>query len=80
LQLSLSIENGVEVQIAANCGDGQVSARVLAIHEVRDGHVRDVPVSELVDGDNTVDIATVGVPVHGYLSTIANVDLILDTP
>lgn len=41
------------------------------------GHVVDVPVSELVDGNNILEIATVNVPFGGYFPTVANIDLIL---
>jgi hypothetical protein len=44
------------------------------------GHVIDVPVADLVEGDNTLEIATMNVPFAGYPPALANVDLILTYP
>lgn len=44
------------------------------------GNVFDVPVSDLIDGDNVLEIATSNVPFAGYPPTLSNLDLILTTP
>lgn len=44
------------------------------------GHVIDVEVGDLVDGDNVLEVATANVPFGGYPPTLANVDLILTDP
>lgn len=56
-------------------GDYAGSGNALVIGTL--GHVIEIPVAELVDGANTVDISTVNVQ-QGYLSIVSNVDLILD--
>jgi hypothetical protein len=44
------------------------------------GHVFDVPVSDLVEGDNVLEIATSNVQFGGIAPTLSNVDLILTGP
>jgi hypothetical protein len=44
------------------------------------GHVFDVPLTDLVEGDNILEIATSNVPFAGYPPTLSNVDLILTNP
>jgi hypothetical protein len=41
------------------------------------GHVFDIDKSDLVDGDNVLEIATSNVQFAGYPPKLANVDLVL---
>jgi hypothetical protein len=44
------------------------------------GHVIDTPTTDLVNGDNTLEIATSNVPFGNFPPTLSNVDLILTNP
>jgi hypothetical protein len=55
---------------------GQANPQIIGVL----GHVFDVPVSDLVEGDNVLEIATSNMVPIGYLPTLANVDLILTNP
>jgi hypothetical protein len=67
------ISSGVSFQ-----GDnaGQQNAIIIGVL----GHVFDVPTSDLVDGDNVLEIASANILFGGIPPTIANVDLILTYP
>ena len=58
--------------------DGDMAGEQNAIMQGIIGHVIDVPVGELVEGDNRLEIATVNMPVHGYRAVLSNVDLVLE--
>jgi Fibronectin type III domain len=55
---------------------GQANALIIGVL----GHVFDVPLSDLVNGDNVLEIATSNVPFGGYPPRISNIDLILTNP
>jgi hypothetical protein len=44
------------------------------------GHVFEVPVADLVEGDNVLEIASTNVPYAGFPPVVANVDLVLTYP
>jgi hypothetical protein len=56
--------------------NGQSNALLLGVL----GHVIDVPVADLVEGDNVLEVATLNVPFGNFPPTLSNVDLILTNP
>jgi hypothetical protein len=55
---------------------GQANALIIGVL----GHVFDVPVADLVNGDNVLEIASANVPFGGIPPVISNVDLVLTDP
>lgn len=67
------LSSGVTMQ-----GDRAGQANPLIIGVL--AHVIDVPVSELVEGDNVLEVASLSVPIAGAPPAISNIDLVLTYP